>query len=73
MMVKLRARLLRAAIAQSTRLMIKKIVILLLSFFLFAACAPKNTPKVDFQGPSIAPDLLKIAPTYGPNEPEPQL
>ncbi len=54
--------------------MIRRILAILLVTLFLAACAKKEPEAVipdGFKGPTSGPDLSKIQPTYGPNDPVP--
>jgi hypothetical protein len=51
--------------------MIKKLLIISFSLFFLAACGKSDDVKIDFKGPTSAPDISKMKPTYGPNDPVP--
>jgi hypothetical protein len=52
--------------------MIKKLLVILSSLFFLAACGKSGDDvKIDFKGPITPPDLTKIKPAYGPNDPVP--
>ena len=51
--------------------MIKKFLFVLLSLVVFSACGGPAKPKVDFGSPTGGPDLEKMRPGYGPNDPIP--
>ncbi len=55
--------------------MIRKIFAILLITLFLAACGKKTEPEViipdGFKGPTQGPDLSKIQPTHGPNDPTP--
>lgn len=51
--------------------MIKKFLFVLLSLAVLTACGGPAKPKVDFGSPTGGPDLQKMTPSYGPNDPVP--
>ncbi|MBI5421618.1 hypothetical protein HZA44_00585 [Candidatus Peregrinibacteria bacterium] len=51
--------------------MIKKFPLLLLSLVFLTACGRAAKPVVDFGSPTGGPDLQKMTPSYGPNDPIP--
>jgi len=63
---------LKAVITLFINIMAKKLLVILLSLFFLVACGQKEeTVKVNFKGPTTAPDPTKLMPTYGPNDPAP--
>ncbi len=52
--------------------MMKKLLVITCVLFFLVACGKKDDiPQIDIKGPAIGPDVTKVTPDYGPNDPEP--
>ncbi len=51
--------------------MAKKFLIVLISLFVLAGCSGRKAAKIDFGTPEGGPDMQKLTPTSGPNDPAP--
>ena len=52
--------------------MLKKSFIIICILFFLVACGKKDdVPQIDIKGPTTGPDVTKVTPDYGPNDPIP--
>ena len=52
----------------------KKLIVIIFSLFFLTACGKKEKELVvpdSFRGPTTGPDIEKLQPSFGPNDPSP--